>query len=582
MSQPSLDRSRAPTGVGADRTVGLLRNALAALGRERRSAKLLEGVKSDRAQVAGNRFKSQYIEGLRSALEGHNLLTLDVMPDALWYADHSVLDATERKGDMVEVLYSEGVRSISIEAGVSDKELELLGAILSINWQDRQPEEPDLQSAIWDADLSRIRFELVERLKDAEDAQGDSTSIDRIENMIAELEAEVSETEVSGTLKQDEVEILLRLRDTMDESEKHLAKLAIEAELTPRIQGDLAALADGTELSSCDIPGLLGLCMHHVESAERVESLARALLDHLIRQIAAQNPNSSGLHRLLDLLDPEATPGIQWRSPIAMILYELNEPDALQTLKEAIPLQEDERWRGLFFSLGTAIHHEEILKALAENLPTWSLRVISDAVVLREQLEKSELFEPIRERILSGDLGRIRLGLAMANRLEDARLGEPLLALTSHSDATIRESALFALRRQPSPRLRTRVQELFEDPAEGVRLEVLRHAVASKDQQVARKIEGRLLKPEMKQASDAEIRALCITMGRILKSESEPILLAFCLGQKPSHHLQIPKFALQGLKASNSRSARLALQRIVNESPRLATEAESILRGMGG
>ncbi len=566
----------APT---SDRSVALLRTALGALVRERRSAKLLEGMNTEKVSQVENRFKNQYQDSIRAALEQHSRLQLDVMPDAIYHTDHPVMEATERKGDLVEVLYSEGVRAVTIEAGVTVVELDQLAEILVTPWHERKNDESDLATAVWESDFSHVRMELVERLVD-EQTDGDSPAVRRVEEMIESLEAEAEASEESGLMRQDEVEVLLRLREDVGERSRS-ADLKLGFELVPRIQQDLEQLRQGQDLGGPELPAVLGLCMHTIENPERVELLGRAMIDFLVRQIVAGNTNTAGIHRLLELLDPECTPQLHWRSSVVASLAEFVDPEVIEHLRLAVPREENPEWRAILFSLGTVVTVEDLLRRVVMVLPVWAIRVVADAVVLREQGDEVDLFDSVRSRVLSEDPGRVRLGLGMAARVDDARLGEPILAMTANEDAEIREAALYALRRFPSQRLRTRVQELFVDPAEGVRLEVLRHVIAARDTQQARRIEARLTAAEIEKASEAEIRALCICLGRTLKGEADAVLMALALGQKRSSNPYTQRMALQGLRASGSKNARSALQRVVGEVPRHATEAESILREMG-
>ncbi|HNC96549.1 MAG TPA: hypothetical protein PKW90_10525 [Myxococcota bacterium] len=562
-----------------DRSVALLRTALGALVRERRSAKILEGMNTEKVSQVEGRFKNQYQDSVRAALELHPRLQLDVMPDAIYHTDHPVIEATERKGDLVEVLYSEGVRSVIIEAGVTPVELDQLADILVTPWHERKENDADLATAVWESDFSRVRLELVERLTD-EAPDGDSPALRRVEEMIEALETEAEAAEESGLMRQDEVEVLLRLREDVG-TRSRSAELKLGFELVPRLQEDLDLLRKGQDLTGPELPAVLGLCMHTMESPERVELLGRAMIDFLVRQIVAGNTSTAGLHRLLELLDPECTPQLRGRASVVGALAEFTDAEVIEHLRLAVPPEENSEWRAILFCLGTVLTVEDLLRQVVMVMPVWAIRVMADAVVLREQGNEVDLFESVRSRVLSDDAGRVRLGLGMATRVDDARLGEPILGLTSSPDAEIREAALYALRRFPSQRLRTRVQELFVDPAEGVRLEALRHVIAARDTQQARRIEARLLDPAMEKASEAEIRALCICMGRTLKGEADGALMALALGQKRSANPHTQRMALQGLRASGSKNARTALQRVVGEVPRHATEAESILREMG-
>jgi hypothetical protein len=579
MSRPLGKEGR---NAAAERVVPLLRNAFASLIRDRRSARLMEGTKNQNLAEATQRFQKQYHDSILEALEGHTSLTLDVMPDAFWFTEHQVLEGTDRKGDMVEMLFTEGVRSFTIENGISLQELDLLGQILTIAWNERKTTEPDLATSLWEADFTRVHFEVVERLDD-ERLDGESTSISKIEEIIEKLEYEAAETEEAGMLKQDEVEVLLKIREAAGEKQ-HSADLKVEKDLSPRLSAELAALKNGTDLENSDIPALLGLCLHVVEAPAEAELLSHALIDFLLRQAGSGNTSTAGLHRLLELQDSECTPRLKWRGSVHRAVRDLKNPEFLEALSHLLPLHEEKKWTGFLFSFGESLRDEETLLAIASTLPGWAVRPLGDAVLLREQSSpdpEKDLFTKIKTLLLSNNIGGIQLGMAMSSRLDDARLGEPLLALTAHPDGNVREGALYALRKHPSPRLKTRLQELFLDAFEPVRLEVLRHLAASKDAALARKIEARLQSEDLKNSSEAEIRALCISWGRVLKSEADAGLIALALGQKRAGHQAVPQMALQGLKASNTKAAHAGLQRVITESPRLATEAEAVLRELG-
>ncbi len=562
-----------------DRSVALVRTALGALVRERRSAKLLEGMNAEKASQVDGRFKNQYQESIQAALALHPRLQLDVMPDAIFFTDHPVMEATERKGDMVGVLYSEGVRAVVIESGVTAVELDQLADILVTAWHERKENDADLATTVWESDFTRVRLELVERLTD-EVTDGDSPAVRRVEEMVEALEAEAEAAEESGLMRQDEVEVLLRMREDVG-TRTRAADLKLGLELVPRIQEDLDSLRLGKDLTGAELPAVIGLCMHAVQSSQRVELLGRAMIDFLVRQILSGNMSTAGLHRLLELSDPECTPQFHARAPVISALAEFADAEVIEHLRLAVPPEENADWRAILFCLGTVLTVEDLLRQVVMVMPVWAIRVIADAVVLREQMDEVDLFDSVRSRVLSDDSGRVRLGLGMAGRVDDARLGEPILGITTNADPEIREAALYALRRFSSQRLRTRVQELFLDPAEGVRMEVLRHVIAARDTQQARRIEARLLDPDVEKASEAEIRALCICMARTLRGEADGALMALALGQKRSPNPHTQRMSLQGLRASGSKNARSALQRVVGEVPRHATEAEAILREMG-
>ena len=78
-------------------------------------------------------------------------------------------------------------------------------------------------------------------------------------------------------------------------------------------------------------------------------------------------------------------------------------------------------------------------------------------------------------------------------------------------------------------------------------------------------------------SDESEIRAVCISYGRVGRDHSEALLLEIASGKRRSSGTTLPGLALHGLRASGSARARAYLEHIATEVPRLREEATALL-----
>lgn len=543
------------TEAGRPRDVApSVRLALQALLKEGRRARLYAG--RDHAGVS--RFVSMYISGIQQALADLPVLLVEVGPDALRLGAAELLGGGGR-GDIPDALYSEGVRAISVEAGATDDELLHLGRLLLAPWG---PEaEESLTDAIWMADFHHVAFEVVERIGDADESEGrgDSPLLRNLAGLVEELNRAGGEE--GARIRQDELALLLRLREELGEG----ATVATDAHIGPSLRAEAEACRADEDLDDIDQVALLGRCA--VGVPEQAGPLLGALLLGVLDGLEAGDEAAAarlrdhadevgGDPRLAALLAEWPVSGVEVRHRLVSLV---------QARGEAL--------NGPLFTLFGLLRGEAARLALCTELPAWAVRVLADAWLVDDP--PREPSQAVKALLARAEPAALHLGLALARRVDAPPLVEPILALTDHAEPSLREEALVALRRYQTPRIRDAVHRRLDDAVEAVRLEALRYVVAYRDTDVATRLEARLM--SQSQASDAEMRALGIAIGKLLRERAETHLIPVALGARAAPHPFAAKAALHGLRAVGSATARSAIARIGAEVPALSELAQELL-----
>jgi hypothetical protein len=184
------------------------------------------------------RFLEGFTENTARFLDEFELLLVEVRPDNVMFNEHSVLreDVGEQ---MAYGLYSEGVRAISVERGCEVREMKALADLLAVDWLSRGEGEEDLMASAWRSDFHHVHIDVVDRFSDDDEMgdalerddlgtgrasgndprkrQGDSILVPEIQALLRELESEGEDREDLVKMKQDEVNVLLQLRDELRE-----------------------------------------------------------------------------------------------------------------------------------------------------------------------------------------------------------------------------------------------------------------------------------------------------------------------------------------------------------------------------
>lgn len=482
---------------------------------------------------------------------------IDVGLDGLVHERLVLLDAGELRTDLPLRLAACGVRSVVIESGATDAEIERVARLM----HDATRVEEILPS-LWEADFEQVRVILGDPVvEDALLPPMPDGLLAGVRSLLDDLERDVPAAELLAAAPMADLVLTAGRAETR------------ALGLSDGLREELSALTTGADVEMADAPGALVAALLAAVSPEVVRRLGAALFEHALRRVELRTSPSRPLHALLDLLDPETTRDVPFRDELAAAA-------ALAAVSSATALGRlavsggERRLHGFFFSLAAIVPRPSDQAIVVERLPPWALQAFADGVAAAHPQDP---MEALREAQSLGG-GRLLLALGLVARVTDGLAIDMVLPLTAHTDPTVREAALYALRQHKTQRVRERVHALLQDPTEGVRLEALRHAVAWRDTEVVPVIERFLQDPQLARRSEQEVRALCIAFGRIARADAESLLTAWALGQRPAAHPAQARFALHGLRSSATGSARASLVRISQEVPRLRDEAVAMLR----
>ncbi len=562
-----------------------VKEAFAALLKGHRAQKMYAGSDNSDSRTARERFRRGYLSGIREALQDVPMLMVEVTPDGFYLGDAVVLEASERRGDVAEQLFSEGLRLVSIEAGASDDELSALADLLLAPWASRNDQLSDLASAAWAADFAHISVEVVESLADRVPAElGESPIVRHLAGLVAELNAQAAESVQTNMtrLRQDELAVMLAVRDHVrfDEEGNDSGDIRFAASVSPALKDEVRLCVADCDVARADVAGLLTTCLASVQDAERASMIGSALYAYVVNAVLAEGESSPLIQRTAELLDPDLTPHMAFREQVRAAATSLAQEPTRGRLSRLFHQVDPTIGRGLAFSLFQLLPGEDEAVAIAPVLPPWAVGVLADTVLLRAAPEPRVAIDVPRRFFRSRGRGSVLLGLAMAARQTDARLLDAVLAHALDPADEVREAVLVALRHHDTPQIREVVRSAWNDDAETVRLEALRYSVAYRDAEAVPWIKDRLHSPALARLSALEVRALCVAFGRLHGANAQPVLMALAEGTGEARHPELPRLALHGLKAIGTQAARAALLRIGEATPALDDEVQMLAQAM--
>ncbi len=562
-----------------------VKEALAALVKDAKAQRIYQGADNTDAQTARSRFRHAFLAGIREALLEMPTLRLEVSPEAIYLGEHPVMESTERRGDLVEVLFSEGLRGVAIESSATDDELLTMAGLLLSPWQNHAADQPGLADAIWQADFAHLYFEVVDALSDRENEEvGESPIVRELVGLVTELNARADAEDQGETarLRQDELAVLLRLRDHVSFAEgeqTEAERVRLESTLSPALIEEVTACRADTDMARADVAGLLTACLEAVDDEARARVIGEGLYSYVINAVLAEGGAAALVQRTAELLDPDLTPHLAHRDVVRAAAGVLAQEPTRSRIARLFAGRDPKETLGMAFTLFLLLPGEPEAIELAPALPSWAVAVLADTVLLRSAPEPRVAIDVPKRLLARPQLGAVLLGLAMAARQKDPRLIEPVIVHARHESDDVREGVLLALREHQTPRTRECVRAALADAAEKVRLEALRYSVAYRDLEVVRVIEDRLTSSSLSGASEVEVRALCIALARISGANAQKALVEFAEGTRPATNAALPRMALHGLKALNSESARAALNRLAHTIPALADEVQKLSGG---
>ena len=549
-----------------------LRDAFEHLARATRTARPTAGGVAPARLPAAER--TGWIEGLTHALTDAQAITLHVTSAAITLGDLPVLDGAERP--LAEGLYVAGMRALTVFAGAPQAELVAVGAILATDWSGQGA--AGLADAVWRAELNQVHVDLAAPLADPTQPPPTPALVPHL----ALLARAPAEAQRKGTLHGDALQALRQLRETATPDTTSFLDVHPTASVLPaELVAAVALVRGGTDLDTADLASALLAAIGRAPTANAARRVAREVLGVAVDLLGSPIDGTPVLHGLLQAVDPELGPDEEVRDATRAALGDLAKEPLRAALAARLGAVATPDLRGQLFSLLSLPLADEDVRALAPRLPRWAVQVLADTQLLREMDESTTRVERVRARLGSEEPGVLALGLAMAARLDDTRLLDPVLALAGHPRADVREGSLFALRQQTGRRVRALVLQRLTDATPDVRVEALRYAVAHRLPEVLPYLEARIVDPALETLQEPEIRALCIAFGRVARERAEPTLSELALGRRRLGHPALARYALHGLRAIGTPRARAALQHVAAEIPRLRQEVEALLAGDG-
>lgn len=557
-----------------------VRDAFAALLKDAKAERIYQGTDNSDTQTARGRFRQAYLSGVREALQELPVVVIEVAPEGMILGDHVIVESTDRRGDLVESLFSEGLRAISIEAGASDDELLTMARLLLTPWHTRSNHE-DLATAAWQSDFAHVYFEVVDSLADRENEEmGESPIVRELQGLVAELNAQADESELGemSRLRQDELAVLLRLRDHVEfRDDPVAAQVQLESSLSPQLVEEVRACRADQDMARADVAGLLTAILAVVPEPEAARVVGEALYNYVVNAVLADGTQSGLVQRTAELLDEDLNPRLAHRESLRDAAAVIATEPTRSRLARLMATSDPKLATGMAFSLFMLLPGEDEAIELAGVLPAWAVRVLADTVLLRAAPEPLVAIDVPRRFLARPERGAVVLGLGMAARQNDPRLIEVCLGHARHAADDVREAVLVAVRHHQTPKIREVVRAALADPAEGVRVEALRNCVAYRDLEVLGVLEARLQSPELVHGSEAELRALCIAYARIGGSNAMKLLVEIADGSRANPSPHLARMALHGLKALGTEPARSAMNRIAHVAPGLAEDVRSLL-----
>lgn len=517
-----------------------------------------------------------WVGALTEALAKVPGFSVTVSPSALTLGDIPLLDPADRV--LAASLHDAGLRAVTLVAGGPESELLALCSLLLTDWG------RDLAAfahAVWGAELTHVHFDLAPGsvagpppLHLPEQSPAVPPRHNRLPGTEA-LERPPDAPTHRGALDPNALEAVRRLRETLAPASTFADVFPTAGTLPPDLIAYATRVRGGLDIDPAELAHALLAAM--LASPSSVGTLARGLIGAAVDLMGSPTDPSPLLHTALEVIDPELTPETDIRSAALAALVPLTRDAVRRALLAAHGERETPELRAQLFSLLSLPVPADGLEPAPPLLPPWAMQIVADTELLRETDNGLGRAERVRVRLASPQPAIIALGLAMTVRVDDPRLLDSILPHATHASPEVRLAALLALRHHAGPRVRAAVMQRITDPDDSVRVEALRYGVAHRVPEMLAWVEARLQEPDLSALQEPELRALCVAFGRLGRDRCESPLADLALGRRRAGHPALVRLALHGLRASNSPSARTALQHIAEENPRLRHEAEALL-----
>ena len=385
------------------------------------------------------RFVQSLSEALRDLWSDVDKLVVGIEEERFTVGGEEVYRAEKRSDSLAFLFFKDGVREMTLLPGIEDEELaRFLGVIQRA--RKGRGEGEDLLTILWEADLTRLKYQSVELLDDGVDipVAGDGGSAEQLQGV---LQAETGDQQAGeeqggeegappkpaeGTVSRDDFNPTLY---ALDPREMDALRREVELEMDRDLRGDvLSALLDRLEESA------------NPERQSEILAILRTLLPNFLSRSAIP----AAARVLEELKDLEGRAGLfdsQRQQEAEKIVDRLS---SAETMDELVNALEDGSITAIPDELSSLLLHLRPT-ALGPLLRASELTVIRELQpVLRAAVHGIAERNPDTLAVLLRDEDTVVLAGAarLAGRLQATGSGSALAELMSHPIAAVRLAAV--------------------------------------------------------------------------------------------------------------------------------------------
>jgi len=437
----------------------------------RKVVKLMEKAwKSNRTYSPTNpiaqKFFQQLFSELTEFLTSHQTLGFLVHRTELYSGGEVVYQTDEQGENLAFKLYSDGVRELAFQEGLSEPDLTFF---LEALWGslDQEDSDEDFVTRLWEKNLQTITCmtagEVLQASKFEEVLQAQNSGT--LNSPTSRLQ-EINETERSREEKEGGAEGKAKAKAKMRDqptlvgyevSQEELDALAVEIE------------AESTRDNTLYLLDMLGAILHSEKSSHLLNKLFHVLpgvLDSLTRQGSWWGLNTAA-QVLQDTQEGRQDLSNEHKMQLEELSDSLGRPERIKAVEVFLNKNPDTSTEGLLdFLLNIKKHAVPSLCMLLGNLQLAEHRaVVSDALSVMAKDHPDPIVRGLSDRREQYLLDL----LSVMEKLNDPRFVEPLEKLSNHSNNRIRKGVVRSLSTMPQDGNGTRLLKFLRDPDESVR-----------------------------------------------------------------------------------------------------------------
>lgn len=443
---------------------------------------------------------------LTRTLDEIDMLRLEVRGETLLFVDHMVFGGDRPRDNIAELMFLDGIRSITFHRGIDHEETSaFVEALVRVQEIDR--EEQDLATLLWDRDFAHIDYSVTDPLLEGDDWEGKGQVLERFRADLVDRAShpervKLGEPEPAGSGGDSRMEALARslLEDAS------VGAIAEQLEHEPDILFEFLEV-----LTEVLVAGT---------TEEEVASASKAISDVLNSYLDWGEFASLALavRRLQGLA--EAAP--ERAAEIVDILAGLTTPDALRKAVFELDGKLAERRPDLEELLYLLRHdaYPSLMELLTEAGGKTSRKCILNVCTMGEgvplPLVTSKLNDP-RWFV-------VRNMVFMLGALGDPEAGTHLEKTLDHPDERVRREAVRSLSGLRGPRANYLITSCLSDPAPSVRILAARALARLGQPSAAAAILAQITSKDFPSRDDTEVEVFFEALGEVADDRALPFL----------------------------------------------------------